>query len=56
MGLNKKRGRPKQINKKNNIVSTYLTDEENNKLKLKAENSDLSISAFLRKIILEKIR
>jgi hypothetical protein len=56
MEFSKKRGRPKQNCKRNNIVSAYITAEENNKLKEKAKEADLSVSAFLRKIIMEKIK
>jgi len=56
MYFNKKKGRPKKKNKRNFIVSTYLTEEEIKKLKEKAEEQDLSMASFLRKILLEKIK
>lgn len=56
MHSSKKRGRPKKYNKKNCIVSTYLTEEENKKLKEKAKKNNLSAASFIRTILLEKIK
>lgn len=52
----KKQGRPKKEVTKKNIVTTYLTDDENEKLRDLVEESGMTLAAFVRKIILEKIK
>ena len=51
----KKQGRPKKEVTKNNIVTTYLTDDENDKFRAQVEKSGLGIAAYLRKLIMEQI-
>jgi hypothetical protein len=51
----KKQGRPKKEVTKKNIISTYLTDSENEDFRKIVEKSELSVSSFLRKLIIEKI-
>ena len=52
----KKIGRPKQKEHKDNIVSTYLTNDEYKNFKVIIEKSGLSISSYIRLLILEKIQ
>ena len=52
----KKQGRPKKDVTRNNIVTTYLTDEENNKFRINVAQSELSVAAYLRSLIIEKIQ
>jgi len=56
MNNQKKIGRPKQKEHKDNIVSTYLTNEEYKKFKTLIKQSGLSISAYIRLLILGKIQ
>jgi len=51
----KKQGRPKKEVTKKNIVTTYLTDDENDKFRELVEKSGLSVAAYLRNLIMEKI-
>lgn len=51
----KKQGRPKKEVTKKNIVTTYLTDDENDKFRDLVEKSGLSVAAYLRNLIMEKI-
>ena len=50
----KKQGRPKKEVTKKNIVTTYLTDEENDKFREIVEKSGLTIAAYLRNLIMEQ--
>jgi len=54
--IEKKQGRPKKDVTRNNIVTTYLTDEENNKFRINVAQSELSVAAYLRSLIIEKIQ
>jgi len=51
----KKQGRPKKEVTKKNIVTTYLTDDENEKFRELIEESGLTVAAYLRNLIMEKI-
>ena len=51
----KKQGRPKKEVTRNNIVTTYLNDDEKSKLTKKVEKSGLGMAAYLRKLIMEQI-
>jgi len=51
----KKQGRPKKEVTKKNIVTTYLTDSENEKFRQIVEKSGLTVAAFVRNLIMEKI-
>jgi len=51
----KKQGRPKKEVTKKNIVTTYLTDDENDKFRELVEKSGLSVAAYLRNLIMKKI-
>ena len=49
----KKQGRPKKEVTKNNIVTTYLTDQENDKLREKVKASGMSLAAYVRNVLLQ---
>lgn len=51
----KRQGRPKKEVTKNNIVTTYLTDDEKVKFLKEVEKSGLGIAAYTRNLILEKM-
>ncbi len=53
---NKKMGRPKKAVKTDNKLCCYLTDEENEKFEVLANEEALSKSAFTRKIILKYLK
>jgi len=52
----KKQGRPKKEITKKNIVTTYLTDEEKEKLNYIVEESGMTLAAYVRRIILQNIK
>lgn len=52
----KKQGRPKKEVTKKNIVTTYLTDDENEKIRDLVEKSGMTLAAYIRRLILEKIK
>jgi len=52
----KKQGRPKKEVTKKNIVTTYLTDEEKEKLNYIVEESGMTLAAYVRRIILQNIK
>ena len=51
----KKQGRPKKEVTKKNIVTTYLTDDENEKLRDLVEESGMTLAAYVRRIIKKEI-
>jgi len=51
----KKQGRPKKEVTKKNIVTTYLTDSENENLRNLVEESGMTLAAYVRKIIKDEI-
>ena len=51
----KKQGRPKKKITKKNIVTAYLTDDENSKFQNSVEKSGLGIAGYLRSLIAKKI-
>ena len=52
----KKMGRPKKTIKADNKISCYLTEEENKKFELIAEEEVISKSALARKIIIQYLK
>jgi len=54
--VKKKQGRPKKKVTKKSIVTTYLTEQENEDLRGLVEESGLTLAAFVRKIIKNEIQ
>lgn len=51
----KKQGRPKKEVTKKNIVTTYLTDEENQKFRNLVDETGLTVAEYLRRLIAKEI-